>query len=357
MNIIKILVVESKSNARSKSGRLLDNYIADYPFMDEKIVFKLFEASTADTAIQSIIDNKPEILLMGKKLPGNQGFDMLNFLKNNTISIEVAMFNGNTSDNEFISIVDDLVEQKHLKDLVQKLNDDDKKIRNQFMTILSHELKSPLNAVEGYLNMMKKREAGNEVDSYDTMIDRSLSRISGMRNLIQNLLDFSRITRLKPVNELKSFSMKELVSETIQNILPMANQKKVEIFIHSNKEVNLIADRDNFEIIFNNLLSNAIKYNKECGRVDIVIEESKDYLEIQCEDTGIGMTIEETERVFNEFVRIRNEKTRNISGSGLGLSIVKQIVENYNGNITVESVPDQGTTIKIRLPQPVKTRI
>jgi signal transduction histidine kinase len=104
-------------------------------------------------------------------------------------------------------------------------------------------------------------------------------------------------------------------------------------------------------------LSNAIKYNKEGGRVDIVIEESKDYLEIQCEDTGIGMTIEETERVFNEFVRIRNEKTRNISGSGLGLSIVKQIVENYNGNITVESVPDQGTTIKIKLPEPVKSRI
>jgi two-component system, sensor histidine kinase and response regulator len=356
MNIIKILVVESKGNARTKSGRLLDNYIADYPFMDEKIIFKLFEASTAATAIQSIIDNKPEILLMGKKLPDNQGFDVLNFLKNNTISIEVAMFNGNTSDNEFVSIVDDLVEQKHLKDLVQKLNDDDKKIRNQFMTILSHELKSPLNAVEGYLRMMKKREAGDEVDSYDTMIDRSLSRISSMRNLIQNLLDFSRITRLKPVNELKSFSIKELVAEAIQNILPMANQKKVEIFIHSNKEVNLIADHDNFEIIFNNLLSNAIKYNKEGGRVDIVFVESKDYIEIQCEDTGIGMTIEETERAFNEFVRIRNEKTRNISGSGLGLSIVKQIVENYNGNITVESVPDQGTTIKIILPRPVKTR-
>jgi two-component system, sensor histidine kinase and response regulator len=357
MNSIKILVVESKNKARLKGARLLDNYIAEYPFMDEKIVFKLIEASTAETAIQSIIDHNPEILLLGNKLPGNQSFDLLNFLKNNNISVEVAMFNGNTSDNEFVTIVDDLVEQKVLKDLVQKLNDDDKKVRNQFLTILSHELKSPLNAVEGYLRMMKKREAGDEVESYDAMIDRSLSRISGMRNLIQNLLDFSRITRLKPVNELQSFSIKELVDETIKDMIPMANQKKVEIFVHSNNEVNLIADHDDFEIIFNNLLSNAIKYNEEGGRVDIVIEETKEYLEIQCEDTGIGMTMEETARVFNEFVRIRNEKTRNISGSGLGLSIIKQIVENYNGKIAVESVPDQGTTITIKFPKPVKTRI
>jgi hypothetical protein len=72
MNSIKILVVESKNKARLKGARLLDNYIAEYPFMDEKIVFKLIEASTSDSAIQSIIDHNPEILLLGNKLPGNQ---------------------------------------------------------------------------------------------------------------------------------------------------------------------------------------------------------------------------------------------------------------------------------------------
>lgn len=165
------------------------------------------------------------------------------------------------------------------------------------------------------------------------------------------------ITKVKPDDNTKSFSLKELINKAILYIRPSSDQKKIEIFIHVNKEVNLIANPDDFEIIFNNLLSNAVKFNEKSGRVDDIIDEQKDFLEIQIEDTGIGMTMDETAKIFNEFVRIRNEKTKNISGSGLGLSIVKQIVVNYSGNIDVESMPDQGTTIKIRLPKPVETKI
>jgi signal transduction histidine kinase len=105
------------------------------------------------------------------------------------------------------------------------------------------------------------------------------------------------------------------------------------------------------EIILNNLLTNALKYNRQGGRVEISIESKDGSVIVRVADTGIGMTPEEAGRLFTEFVRIRNEKTRNILGSGLGLSIVKKIALLYGGDISVSSQPDVGSTFTVLLPQ------
>jgi signal transduction histidine kinase len=104
------------------------------------------------------------------------------------------------------------------------------------------------------------------------------------------------------------------------------------------------------EIIFNNLISNAIKYNREGGSVDCTVRENEHYIEILVEDTGIGINQEDLNKIFDDFVRIKNEKTRNITGTGLGLAIVKKLVDNYQGKIEVTSQPDQGSKFSVRLP-------
>jgi signal transduction histidine kinase len=106
------------------------------------------------------------------------------------------------------------------------------------------------------------------------------------------------------------------------------------------------------EIIFNNLISNAVKYNRDNGEVRCVISELPDFIEISVADTGIGMHEDDIPKLFQEFVRLKNEKTVKITGSGLGLSITKKVVEEfYNGTISVKSVPDEGTTFTVRLPK------
>jgi signal transduction histidine kinase len=112
-----------------------------------------------------------------------------------------------------------------------------------------------------------------------------------------------------------------------------------------------MADPTDMEIIFNNLVSNSVKYNKRGGKSEIIIDYDENDVIIVFSDTGIGITETDRENLFTEFVRIKNEKTRNISGSGLGLSIVKKVIELYNGIITVDSVPDVGTTFTVRLPK------
>ena len=129
--------------------------------------------------------------------------------------------------------------------------------------------------------------------------------------------------------------------------------KNVRIKIDSDPEKIIFrADPEQIEIIFNNLISNAIKYNKDNGEVRCVLEECPEYVKIEVSDSGIGMTEDDLSRLFQEFVRIKNEKTRKITGTGLGLSITKKIVEEiYHGTISVTSIPDEGTTFTIELPK------
>jgi signal transduction histidine kinase len=226
-----------------------------------------------------------------------------------------------------------------------------KKIRYQFLSVLSHELKAPLNALEGYLRMMQEKQAGELIDDYTTPIERSLQRIQGMRNLIMDLLDFTKIRLERKEEKIQEVNISELASVAMVTAQPYAIQMDVSINIDVRSDVVIMADPDDMEIVFNNLISNAVKYNKMGGKVEITIDSSDSEAILIISDTGIGISKNDTENLFAEFVRIKNEKTRNIAGSGLGLSIVKKVVELYHGTIKVDSTPDVGTVFTIRLPK------
>jgi len=132
--------------------------------------------------------------------------------------------------------------------------------------------------------------------------------------------------------------------------LPYAIQKNISIKLEADDKIEFEADPYDMEIIFNNLLSNAVKYNRDNGIVTVGISKEKDGIVILVSDNGIGMTEEEASQLFKELVRIRNDKTKNISGSGLGLSIVRKITDIYHGKISVTSKPDEGTTFRVELP-------
>ena len=102
-------------------------------------------------------------------------------------------------------------------------------------------------------------------------------------------------------------------------------------------------------MILNNLVSNAVKYNRDGGRVRVWSEDADDVVRIRVEDTGIGLTPEECKRLFNDFARIKNEKTRHILGSGLGLSTVRKLAALYGGEVAVQSRPDAGSVFTVTL--------
>ena len=137
--------------------------------------------------------------------------------------------------------------------------------------------------------------------------------------------------------------------QSVENLKSEAQQRDIQIELKLPDNVVMIADRTEIDMIFNNLVSNAIKYNRDKGRITVTMQPSGNDIKIQVEDTGIGMTQEECTRLFSDFSRIKNEKTRGILGSGLGLSTLKKLVTLYEGDIAAKSQPDVGSTFTVTL--------
>lgn len=371
METLTILVVDDEPGIRSGISRILSPHTVSYPFMEDDFNFIVMEASTGEEAIEIIESRLPDIILLDNKLPGIQGVEVLEFIRSKQYDSMVAMITSYasleiavkaTGDGAFDFIpkpftpqelkasIDNITKQLYLRRIARKLKKEGKRIRYQFLSVLSHELKAPLNAVEGYLKMMLNREAGDKLTDYDFIIDRSLNRITMMRGLILDLLDFTKIRLERKQEKIHRVNIFKLAKMAISTIQPYAIQKNVTINLDGDKNATMEADPEDLEIILNNLLSNAVKYNKDPGQVTFKITTDNKNLVIAAEDTGIGMDAEEKEQLFREFVRIKNEKTKNITGSGLGLSIVRKVVELYGGKILVESEPDKGSRFILTLP-------
>jgi len=371
MAVLKLLVIDDEPGIRSGVFRILNNFNVNYPFMDEDYTFDVTEAATGEEGIRILERDMPDIVLLDNKLPGIQGVDVLEFIRNRKYEIVVAMITSYASldvalkahrfgatdfipkpftPQELKSSIENITKQLYLRRITHRMNQEGKKIRYQFLSVLSHELKAPLNAIEGYLKMMQEKESGDSINDYATAIERSLQRISGMRNLIMDLLDFTKIRLERKDEKIEEVHLKEIAAGAIITVQPYAIQMEVNIKLTVKSDAVIMADPTDMEIIFNNLVSNSVKYNKTGGKAEIIIDSNENDVIVYFTDTGIGITESDKENLFNEFVRIKNEKTKNISGSGLGLSIVKKVIELYNGTITVDSLPEAGTTFTVRLP-------
>ncbi|MDP4291653.1 MAG: hybrid sensor histidine kinase/response regulator [Bacteroidota bacterium] len=372
MSSFKVLVVDDEPGIRMGTRRILQNFKVDYPFMDEHIDFEILEAATGEDAIEIIDAQLPDIVLLDNKLPGIQGIQVLEYIRNKQYDIVVVMITSYASlelavkatrdgaydfipkpftPQELRASIENITKQLFLRRMTQNLNTEGKQIRFQFMSVLSHELKAPLNAIEGYIRMIGEKQMGDNVDSYQEMIDRSLERIKGMRQLILDMLDLTRLNSGKPMHKLQQIVVSDIARISKDTVRPLAIQKDVDVYVYCPSELVMNFDPGEMEIILNNLLSNAVKYNHEGGRVDCRISSEKDQVTITVSDTGIGMDKEEQLHIFEDFVRVKNTKTRHITGSGLGLSIVKKIVDSYGGKIKLQSYPDKGSTFTVILPR------
>lgn len=374
METLKVIIIDDEPGITSGVSRILRNHSVSYPFMDESFNFKVLEAATGEEGIEIIINEKPDILLLDNKLPGMQGTDILKYLNDNNIKIIVVMITSYASldiavkatgfgaydfipkpftPQELKFCVENITKQIYLKRITEKMSNEGKTVRFQFLSILSHELKAPLNALEGYIKMIAEKQFGKDINAYDHIVERSLTRIQGMRHLIMDFLDLSKIQLHsdKKQENYELVDLKKIVDLSLNTMQAYAIQKNVELIFHSKEDVTIQAIPEEMEIIMNNLISNAVKYNKVNGKVEVFLCQTNISIEIQVKDSGIGINQEEIPKMFDEFVRIKNEKTKNILGTGLGLSIVKRLVEQYKGTIDVKSEPDKGSVFTLVFPK------
>jgi signal transduction histidine kinase len=370
METLRVLVTDDELGMRLGVSRTLRDFLVRVPDVNDEVAFSVCEAETGEQALEIIERDPPDILLLDYKMPGISGLevldrlaakpgDMLTIMITAYASIETAVTATKRGAYDFLakpftpdelkSTIRKAAARLILAKQTRKLAEEKRQVRFEFISVLGHELKAPLNAIEGYLQMFKDRSLGGDPTAYDEGIDRSMIRIDGMRKLIADLLDVTQIESGRKNRQLVQVDVSECAKASIEAFAAQAAERNITLELEAVSPALINADRGELEMIFTNLISNAVKYNRDGGRVDIGVRKDGGQVVITVSDNGIGMTEEESQKLFGEFVRIKNEKTRNILGSGLGLSIVKKLAQLYGGDATVASKPGVGSTFTVVL--------
>jgi len=370
MEKLRLLIVDDEPKMRMGVARALRNFTIDVPDIHDNVRFEIDSAETGEEALEYIERTPPDIMLLDHKLPGIQGLEVLTRITEEGREILTVMVTAYASIETAVSATKrgayDFLSKpftpQELKSTVEKagrhavlqrharqLAQEKKQMRFQLISVVAHELKAPLAAIEGFLNLLKDPSMAQDPDTYLHVVDRSVIRLDGMRKLITDLLDLTRIESGQKKRDVSDTEVCSIARSCVETAAATADPRGIEIIMEAPETMDMLADPGELQIIFNNLLSNAVKYNRDNGKVFLRMQEEDDHITLQVQDTGIGMSEAETARLFAEFVRIKNSKTRNIPGSGLGLSILKKLAGLYGGDVTVDSVPDEGSTFTVTL--------
>lgn len=224
----------------------------------------------------------------------------------------------------------------------------EKQIRQEFFTNASHELKTPLTSIRGYSELLRQH-AITDPDQIDHCLDCVLKESDHMTKLINDILTISKLEAKDYVVQKSHIKLKDLLENVLNSLSVQAKAMNLDIDA-SCENVTVYANLDHIQGILYNLISNAIKYNKPNGKIIIIIKERLDNILIKVIDTGIGISKEDQEKVFQRFYRVDKQRSKIVAGTGIGLAIVKHIVQFYNGSISLKSKENEGTSIEISLP-------
>ena len=225
--------------------------------------------------------------------------------------------------------------------------------KSMFVSMVAHEVKSPLAATEGWLNLILSGMLSRDPAEEKRMIGRSLARVRTLRVMVNELLNLTAIQTGNFTLNRKPMDMASVIAEVAAAYAERAAERKISLSTASAcqaKVPNVLADREAISIICSNLVENAIKYGRENGSVEVRLETAGMYVTVSVKDDGIGMSSEDRAKVFDEFFRARNEVTASIPGTGLGLSLVKRLTELHQGTVSVESSLGSGSTFVVSLP-------
>ena len=232
------------------------------------------------------------------------------------------------------------------------------KMKSDFVSNVSHELRTPLTSIKGYASLLSEGKLGPLSEEQKKRLLRIDEQTNGLTQLVNDLLDISRIESGKVVMEFKPLPVHTLLEGPLDLLQPQIREKGITLSVEEEKGLPEISvDREKMERVFHNLLGNAVKFTPQGGRITVQVSRRKEEVQWDVTDTSIGMEPKNLQHVFEEFYRSENAIRQNIKGTGLGLSLVKRIVETHNGKIWVKSKLGQGSTFTVSLPTTPTPRV
>ena len=222
-------------------------------------------------------------------------------------------------------------------------------IRRDFVANISHELKTPIGA----LSILSEAVLGaaDDPEAITRFASRMQIEAKRLSELVQEIIDLSRLQDDDPLKNGKIFNLSEAIKEAIEQSHMSSESKGISISFTPIDQAQVLGDRDQVVMAIHNLVENAVNYSPESTRVAVTLKEVDGLVEVSVSDQGIGIPEKDLERIFERFYRVDAARSRQTGGTGLGLSIVKHIATNHGGDVSVWSVEGAGSTFTIRFPQ------
>ena len=226
------------------------------------------------------------------------------------------------------------------------------KMERSFISMVSHELRRPLIDVQEYFEVVLGGITGKLARPQKEILEKASGQISRLLVLIKDWLDMSRIEAGKMSENLELLDLSQIINKTLDLVRGKVESKNISLKVNIPPHLPLAkGEKLGMERIFTNLIHNAIDYNREEDRISVGARQEGEHVVIEVSDTGIGIAKKDIPFIFDEFFRVKNRETQRTTGSGLGLSIVKKIVEAHGGSIQVRSKPGKGSTFTVFLPE------
>ncbi|MBD3245353.1 MAG: PAS domain-containing protein [Candidatus Moranbacteria bacterium] len=298
-------------------------------------------------------------LTLEKNNPLKKDFikEVLKTGKSQTITNDALLKNKN---NQYIPIADSAAPLKNHKDeimgCVVVFRDATKereldRAKTEMISLASHQLRTPLASINWYIEMLLNEDAGKITREQRSYMNEIFSSTKRMTNLVSALLNVSRIELGTLAIDPENVSLSKIMDSAIKELAHQIKNKELKLVKKYKKTPKVIIDPNLIRIVFLNLVSNSVKYTPPKGKIEISIEPKKENVLITIKDNGYGIPEEQQDKIFKKMFRADNVMEKETDGTGLGLYIVKSIINQSNGRIWFESQKDKGTTFFIELPQ------
>jgi PAS domain S-box-containing protein len=310
-------------------------------------------------------NRQTELSLRGVDLPSHE-VKFIRLSDNKVLEFETTMIKFPFyQEGDKLIVTKDISERKRIEKLQKAMYERNKqlnqaveyeKLRTEFFANISHELRTPINVIFSSLQLLKLnlKKADNskqellKLDKYIGVMRQNCFRLI---RLINNLIDVTKIDSGYFVVDLNNYNIVKIVEDITLSVAEYIENKGIRLIFDTDVEEKIIAcDPDKIERIMLNLISNAVKFTEAGGRIDISITDKEDGIIIKVKDTGMGIPPEKKKIIFDRFIQVDKTLTRAKEGSGIGLSLVKSLVEIHNGSISVESEVGIGSEFTIELP-------
>lgn len=249
------------------------------------------------------------------------------------------------------STVFDISSRKDLEQKIIKVNDALIQLnveKDHFLGIAAHDLKSPINSILGLINLFKQEKNLTDTQKeYLTIIERSCI---GMKSLVSNLLDINKIEQGRAALEKEKIEIGQLTAAQQEIFKDVATQKNIKLIVEDRTEnLSFYSDKDAINRVLENLISNAIKFSPSYKHVRLLVSATPTHIKFEVKDQGPGISKEDLPKLFGKFQKLSARPTGGESSSGLGLSIVKELVDLMRGKISIETAPDEGTSFIVEI--------